>query len=245
MGDAAGIGLAVAFAAGVISFLSPCVLPIVPGYVSYIAGESVHRRRHLQAGERLVALGLSAFFVAGFSTVFIAFGASASAIGQLLMRYRYEANLVAGALVVAFGLFMLGAWRWLPWLQRDLRPHWRIAGGNPLSAYVLGMAFAFGWTPCIGPVLGAILAVSAVSADAAGVGLLTAYALGLGVPFLLAALLAERTAQVFARWRRFGAAIQVAGGVVLVIFGIAMITGQVAVASLWLLERVPALGAIG
>jgi cytochrome c-type biogenesis protein len=245
MADAANIGLAVAFAAGVISFLSPCVLPIVPGYVSYIAGESLQRRRHLHAGERLLALGLSAFFVAGFSTVFIAFGASASAIGQLLLRYRYEANLVAGALVVVFGLFLLGAWRWLPWLQRDLRPHWRLAGGNPLAAYLLGMAFAFGWTPCIGPVLGAILAVSAVSTDAAGVGLLTAYALGLGVPFLLAALLADRAAHVLARWRRFGAGIQIAGGVVLVIFGIAMITGQVAVASLWLLERVPALGTIG
>lgn len=245
MGDAANIGLAVAFAAGVISFLSPCVLPIVPGYVSYIAGESLHRRRHLHVGERLLALGLSAFFVAGFSTVFIAFGASASLIGQLLMRYRYEANLVAGAIVVVFGLFMLGAWRWVPWLQRDLRPHLRLAGGNPLAAYVLGMAFAFGWTPCIGPVLGAILALSAVSTDAAGVGLLTAYALGLGVPFLLAALLAERTAHVVARWRRFGAGLQVAGGVVLVIFGIAMITGQVAMASLWLLERIPALGTIG
>ncbi len=245
MGDAANIGLAVAFAAGVISFLSPCVLPIVPGYVSYIAGESLQRRRHLHAGERLLALGLSAFFVAGFSTVFIAFGASASAIGQLLLRYRYEANLVAGGIVVAFGLFMLGAWRWLPWLQRDLRPHLRLAGGNPLAAYLLGTAFAFGWTPCIGPVLGAILALSAASTDAVGVSLLTAYALGLGVPFLFAALLADRAARVLAHWRRFGAGLQVAAGVVLVIFGIAMITGQVTVASLWLLERVPALGTIG
>jgi len=194
MADAANIGLAVAFAAGVISFLSPCVLPIVPGYVSYIAGESLQRRRHLHAGERLLALGLSAFFVAGFSTVFIAFGASASAIGQLLLRYRYEANLVAGALVVAFGLFLLGAWRWLPWLQRDLRLHPHLNAGNPLAAFVLGVAFAFGWTPCIGPVLGAILAVSA--AGASGVDLLAAYALGLGVPFLLAALFADRIARL-------------------------------------------------
>jgi len=245
MGDAASIGLAVAFAAGVVSFLSPCVLPIVPGYVSYIAGESLQRRRHLHVGERLVALGLSAFFVAGFSTVFIAFGASASAIGQLLLRYRYEANLVAGAIVIAFGLFLLGVWRWVPWLQRDLRPHLRLGGGNPLAAYVLGMAFAFGWTPCIGPVLGAILAISAVSTDAAGVGLLTAYALGLGVPFLVAALLADRAARVIAKWRRFGAGLQIAGGAVLVALGVAMMTGQLAVASTWLLEHVPALGTIG
>jgi len=205
MGDAANIGLAVAFAAGVVSFLSPCVLPIVPGYVSYIAGESLHRRRHLHAAERLLALGLSAFFVAGFSTVFIAFGASASAIGQLLLRYRYEANLVAGAIVVAFGLFLLGAWRWIPWLQRDLRLHLHLVG-------VLGMAFAFGWTPCIGPILGAILAVSAASTTAAGVGLLSAYALGLGVPFLVAALFADRAASVLAKWRGFGAGLQIAGG---------------------------------
>lgn len=243
--DAVTIGLVAAFTAGIVSFLSPCVLPIVPGYVSYIAGESLHRRRHLHASERLAALGLSAFFVAGFSTVFIAFGASASAIGQLLMRYRYEANLVAGAVVVAFGLFMLGAWRWVPWLQRDLRPHLRLAGGNPLAAYVIGMAFAFGWTPCIGPVLGAILALSAAGTSAGGVGLLTAYALGLGVPFLAAALLADRAAHLLARLRGFGVGLQIVGGVVLVALGLAMMTNQLAVASLWLLERMPSLGTIG
>jgi cytochrome c-type biogenesis protein len=243
--DAVSIGLVAAFAAGVVSFLSPCVLPIVPGYVSYIAGESLQRRRHLHASERLFALGMSAFFVAGFSTVFIAFGASASAIGQLLMRYRFEANLVAGAVVLAFGLFMLGAWRWVPWLQRDLRPHLRLAGGNPLAAYGLGMAFAFGWTPCIGPVLGAILALSATGTSAGGVGLLSAYALGLGVPFLAAALLADRAAHLLARMRGFGVGLQIAGGVVLVVLGLAMMTGQVAVAALWMLERWPALGTIG
>jgi len=243
--DAVSIGLVAAFTAGVVSFLSPCVLPIVPGYVSYIAGESLQRRRHLRASERLFALGMSAFFVAGFSTVFIAFGASASAIGQLLMRYRFEANLVAGAVVLAFGLFMLGAWRWVPWLQRDLRPHLRLAGGNPLAAYGLGMAFAFGWTPCIGPVLGAILALSATGTSAGGVGLLSAYALGLGVPFLAAALLADRAAHLLARMRGFGVGLQIAGGVVLVVLGLAMMTGQVAVAALWMLERWPALGTIG
>jgi cytochrome c-type biogenesis protein len=245
MMDAVSIGLVAAFTAGVVSFLSPCVLPIVPGYVSYIAGESLQRRRHLRASERLFALGMSAFFVAGFSTVFIAFGASASAIGQLLMRYRFEANLVAGAVVLAFGLFMLGAWRWVPWLQRDLRPHLRLAGGNPLAAYGLGMAFAFGWTPCIGPVLGAILALSATGTSAGGVGLLSAYALGLGVPFLAAALLADRAAHLLARMRGFGVGLQIAGGVVLVVLGLAMMTGQVAVAALWMLERWPALGTIG
>ena len=121
MTDAATVGLMAAFAAGIVSFLSPCVLPLVPAYVSFVAGQNFQRRRNLHARERLAALGMSGFFVLGFSTVFIAFGASASALGQLLQRYRYEANLVAGVIVIIFGLLMLGMSRFLPWLQRDLR----------------------------------------------------------------------------------------------------------------------------
>jgi cytochrome c-type biogenesis protein len=245
MTDAATIGVLAAFAAGIVSFLSPCVLPLVPAYVSYIAGESYQRRRHLQVDERLAALGMSAFFVAGFAAVFIAFGASATALGQLFLRYRYEANLVAGVIVILFGLFMLGLWRWVPWLLRDLRPHPQLRGANPVAAFVLGAAFAFGWTPCIGPVLGAILAVSAADASASGVGLLSAYALGLGVPFLLAALFADRAAKVLRRLRGFGAMLQVGGGLVLVAFGVAMITGHVSAFAIWLLDAVPALGRLG
>jgi len=242
--DVTHIGLAVAFSAGVVSFLSPCVLPIVPGYISYIAGEGLHRRR-LRTGERLFILAVSASFVAGFSTVFIAFGASASGISQLLLRYRFEANIAAGAVVIAFGAFLLGGARWLPWLQRDMRMHPRFGGGNPVAAYGLGMAFAFGWTPCIGPVLGAILTVSAVSTSAAGVGLLSAYALGLGVPFLITALLVDRAARPLHRMRRLGMGLQIAGGAVMVVIGVLMITGQLTLMSIWLLEQFPALGAIG
>jgi len=245
MTDAATIGFAVAFGAGVISFLSPCVLPLVPAYVSYVAGDSVQRKRRLHARERLASLGMSVPFVAGFSAVFIAFGASASVIGQLLQRYRFEANLVAGAVVIAFGLFMLGLWRWLPWLQRDLRPHPRLAGGNPLAAFVLGIAFAFGWTPCIGPILGAILAFSAVGTSGGGVGLLSAYSLGLGVPFLLTALFIDRAARVLGGLRGFGAALQIGGGLMLVVLGVAMITGWLTAFANWLLRTFPALGAIG
>ncbi|MDH5579667.1 MAG: cytochrome c biogenesis protein CcdA [Betaproteobacteria bacterium] len=245
MTDAATIGFAVAFGAGVISFLSPCVLPLVPAYVSYVAGDSVRRRHRLHARDRLMALGMSAPFVAGFSAVFIAFGASASVLGQLLLRYRYEANLVAGAVVIAFGLFMLGLWRWLPWLQRDLRLHPRLAGGNPFAAFVLGVAFAFGWTPCIGPILGAILAVSAVGTSGEGVTLLGAYSLGLGVPFLLTALFIDRAARILGELRGFGAALQIGGGLVLVALGIAMITGWLSAFANWLLRAFPALGAIG
>lgn len=144
MTDASAIGVLAAFTAGIVSFLSPCVLPLVPAYVSYVAGESYNRRRHLHAEARLAALGMSAFFVAGFSAVFIALGASATALGQLFLRYRYEANLVAGVIVFVFGLFMLGLWRWVPWLLRDLRPHLHLHGGNPVAAFVLGVAFALG-----------------------------------------------------------------------------------------------------
>jgi len=242
--DVSHVGLAVAFGAGVVSFLSPCVLPIVPGYISYIAGEGLHRHR-LRTEERLFILVVSAAFVAGFSTVFIAFGASASAISQLLLRYRFEANIAAGAIVITFGLFLLGGARWLPWLRRDMRPHPQFGGGNPVAAYGLGMAFAFGWTPCIGPVLGAILAVSAVSTSLAGVGLLSAYALGLGLPFLITALLIDRAARPLRRMRRLGMGLQIAGGAVMVGIGVLMITGQLAVISVWLLQQFPALGAIG
>jgi cytochrome c-type biogenesis protein len=244
MSGATNIGLAMAFSAGVVSFLSPCVLPIVPGYISYIAGESL-QRRHLRAGERLFILAVSASFVAGFSTVFVAFGAGASVVSRLLLRYRFEANIAAGALVIAFGIFLLGAARWIPWLQRDMRAHPRFRGGNPVAAYALGMAFAFGWTPCIGPVLGAVLAVSAVSTTLAGVALLSAYALGLGVPFLVTALLVDRAARPLSRMRRLGVTLQMAGGAVMVVIGVLMVTGRLAVMSIWLLEQFPALGAIG
>jgi cytochrome c-type biogenesis protein len=234
-----------AFAGGMVSFLSPCVLPIVPGYVSYVAGGSVQRGHHLHAEQRLAALGMSALFVAGFSAVFIAFGASASALGQFLLRYRFEANFVAGAIVVVFGLVMLGLWRWVPWLARDLRLHPRLAGGSPLAAFVLGVAFAFGWTPCIGPVLGAILTVSAASTSASGVGLLSAYALGLGVPFLLVAFFIDRAARLTSRLRRFGVVLQTVGGLVMVVIGVAMMSGRMTVFAFWLLQTFPVFGRIG
>ena len=243
MTDIATVGALAALAAGIVSFLSPCVLPLVPAYVSFVAGHSYQRRRHLHADERFAALGMSGLFVMGFSTVFIAFGASASALGQLMLRYRYEANLAAGVIVIAFGLFMLGLWRFLPWLQRDLRPHPRLERGNPFAVFVLGVAFALGWTPCIGPVLGAILAVSAVGAS--GVQLLAAYALGLGVPFLLAAFFADRIARLLGRLRGVGAALQIGGGLVLIVLGAAMLTGQLGVFSLWLLKIFPLLGGVG
>jgi len=245
MSDLSGLGVLTAFAAGIVSFLSPCVLPLVPSYVSYVAGESLQHRRYFSVSRRLSAFAMSGLFVMGFSTVFLAFGASASALGQLLIQYRYEANLIGGAIIIGFGLLMLGMPRWLPWLQRDVRFHPHVAGGHPASAFVLGLAFGFGWTPCIGPVLGAILTVSAAGTTASGVGLLGAYALGLGVPFLASALFLDRAARLLREARRLGQLLQFAGGLMLVALGIAMITGWLNTFSFWLIETFPAFRAIG
>ena len=244
MTDATSVGVATAFLAGVVSFLSPCVLPLVPGYLSYVSAQSTWHR-HLSVSRRLATLGLSAFFVAGFATVFVAFGAGASAIGQFFTRYRYELNIAGGIVIILFGLLMLGTLRWATWLQRDLRFHPRVVGGSPVTAYVLGLAFGFGWTPCIGPVLGAILTLSAASTSSAGIALLAAYAMGLGVPFLVSALFLDRAADALRRLRRLGQALQLVGGLLLITLGVAMVLGYLSTFAVWLLQMFPALGGIG
>ena len=238
--------LLTSFGAGIVSFLSPCVLPLVPGYVSYVAGQSFDGRASEAAPPKtLAALRLSVFFVLGFSTVFVILGASATALGQLFLSYRYEANLTAGAVVIVFGLLMMGLIRW-PWLQQDFRLHLDLPGGRPVAAYVLGLAFAFGWTPCIGPVLGAILTTSAVSATVSqGMVLLSVYSLGLGLPFLAAAAFTDG---LFGRLRILGRAgrfLQIGAGSVVVGMGLAMITGQLTAFSYWLLQTFPAFARIG
>ena len=245
--EAGAIGLAAAFAAGLISFVSPCVLPLVPAYVSFVAGQPLATgARHPHARERLAALSLSAFFVLGFSAVFVTLGAGATFLGRLLLQYRYEANLVGGAIVILFGLLMIGMTRGMPWLLRDFRFHPHIFGGRPVPAFVLGLAFGFGWTPCIGPILGAILTVSAVqTSTSTGVGLLATYAAGLGVPFLLAALFTRELAGRLKGLRRFGSVLQIVAGLILVLMGIAMMTGRLTAFGFWLLETFPALGRIG
>jgi len=162
----------------------------------------------------------------------------------LLLQYRYEANLIGGAIVIVFGLLMIGTTRGMPGLQRELRFHPRLAGGRPLPAFVLGTAFGFGWTPCIGPILGAILTVSAVQSSA-GVGLLATYAAGLGVPFLLVALFTREAAARLKGLRRFGSVLQVVAGLILVLMGVAMMTGQLTAFGFWLLRTFPILGRIG
>ncbi len=235
----------VAFAAGTVSFLSPCVLPLVPGYVSYIAGESVMAVRPREAAQRIQVIALSVCFILGFSTVFVLLGASATALGQLLLAYRYELNLVGGAIVIGFGLFTLGLLR-SRWLGRDLRLHAAAPRGHPVGAYLLGMAFAFGWSPCIGPILGSILTLSVASATVAkGSALLATYSLGLGVPFLIAAAFTDG---LLARLRSIGRAgrlCQLIAGSIMVVMGGAMVTGQLSAFSYWLLDTFPLLATIG
>ena len=241
-----GIGLFTSFAAGVVSFLSPCVLPLVPGYVSYVAGDRLGAVENAVATRtRLATLRLSVFFVLGFSTVFILLGASATSLGRLLLAYRYEANLAAGAVVILFGLFMMGLAK-LPWLQRELRLHPDLMGGRAGAAYVIGLAFGFGWTPCIGPVLGAILTAGAVSATVSqGIVLLSVYSLGLGLPFIAAAAFTDGLLARLRTLGRIGRSLQFGAGAVVVGMGVAILTGTLTSFSYWLLETFPILSRIG
>lgn len=241
MSGVSGIGLLTSFAAGVISFLSPCVLPLVPGYVSYIAGDALTG----EAVKPLAALRLSLSFVLGFSTVFVILGASATTVGQLLLSYRQEENLIGGAIVLLLGLFMMGFAK-LSWLEREFRLRLDVGGGQPLAAYVIGVAFAFGWTPCIGPVLGAILTTSAVAATVPqGIALLAVYSLGLGLPFLAAAVFTDTLMLRLRGLRRLGRNLQLGAGAIVAGMGVAMLTGELTSLSYWLLDTFPILARIG
>ncbi len=233
-----------AFLAGGISFLSPCVLPLVPGYVAFIAGHSIERAPRGGRQTALRPLPPAFVFVLGFSTIFVLLGASASLLGQWLLSYRYEATLVGGAITTLFGLFTTGLLR-MPVLERDFRYHGSARPSGLLSAYLLGVAFGFGWTPCIGPVLGSILMITTVTANAHGMALLATYSLGLGVPFIAAALLTEQFATYARRLGRFGRVLQVMAGSVMMAVGIAIMTGHLTDLALWILETFPSLARIG
>ncbi len=241
------VGYGAALLAGLLSFVSPCVLPIVPPYLAYLAGlsfDQVRERGTEPAVARQIMLA-SLAFVAGFTTVFVALGATASLVGQVIAQWFDILSVVAGVIIIIMGLHFLGVFR-LSLLYREARVNVAQKPAGPLGAYVIGLAFAFGWTPCVGPVLAAILFVAG-SQDTAlrGAGLLATYSLGIGVPFLLAAAFATRFLAFAARMRRHMATVEKIMGGGLVFTGILFVTGQMATISYWLLETFPVFATIG
>ncbi len=234
----------VALLAGVISFLSPCVLPIVPPYLAYMSGVSLS---DLQTGGqgRNRAILPALFFVMGLSTVFLFLGFTASAIGAAFLQYQGYFNTIAGVLVMAFGAHFIGIYR-ISFLDREARLDAGDRGGSAFGAYILGLAFAFGWTPCIGPQLGAILSLAASEASVArGTLLLGVYAAGLGIPFLLVAAFLPRLTGVMGWMKRHMDRIEKIMGLLLWTIGLLMLTGGFSAFSFWLLETFPALAALG
>jgi cytochrome c-type biogenesis protein len=234
----------VALFAGLISFLSPCVLPIVPPYLAYMSGVSI---ADLTSGQtpRNRALLPAVFFVLGLSTVFLFLGFTASAIGTLFLQYQDWFNTVAGLLVMIFGLHFLGILR-IPFLMQEARIDAGDRGGSAFGAYVLGLAFAFGWTPCIGPQLGAILSLAASEGSLVrGTMLLAVYAIGLGVPFLLVAAFLPRMTGAMGWMKRNMERIERIMGLLLWTIGLLMLTGGFSAFSYWLLETFPALANLG
>ncbi|NRB34791.1 MAG: cytochrome c biogenesis protein CcdA [Rhodobacteraceae bacterium] len=233
----------VALSAGIISFLSPCVLPIVPPYLAYMSGVSLNDLSEGRGGNRAMLPAL--FFVLGLSTVFLLLGFTASAIGAAFLQYQSWFNTAAGLLVMAFGAHFIGVYR-IGFLDREARLDAGDQGGSAFGAYVLGLAFAFGWTPCIGPQLGAILSLAASEASVTrGTALLAVYAIGLGVPFLLVARYLPRLGGVMGWMKRHMEQIEKVMGLLLWTIGLLMLTGGFSSFSYWLLEQFPALGMIG
>ena len=240
------VSIFAALVAGLVSFLSPCVLPLVPPYLVYLAGTSLERFADREPEPRVKRETVLAacLFVLGFSTVFVALGASASVIGSLIRAYSGPLATIAGIAIIIMGLHFLGLTR-IAFLYRQKRME--IAKPVGLwGAYAMGLAFAFGWTPCIGPILAAILAVAAAEQTVTrGAGLLAVYSLGLGIPFIAAAFAIEPFAAFLARFRKHMLRVEQAMGALLVLTGIAFLTGSINFMSVWLLEAFPVLGKIG
>jgi cytochrome c-type biogenesis protein len=240
------VSIPAALIAGLVSFLSPCVLPLVPPYLVYLTGatiEHVANDESDSASRRAVLLS-AAVFVLGFSTVFVMLGASASLIGALIRTWSAELSIVAGIIIIVMGLHFLGLTR-IGLLMRE----GRLPIPKPVGlwgAYIMGLAFAFGWTPCIGPILAAILSIAAAEATVAkGAGLLAVYSAGLGIPFLIAAFMVEQFSSLFMRMKRHLANVERAMGMLMIVTGIGFLTGAVSGVSIWLLETFPALQSFG
>jgi cytochrome c-type biogenesis protein len=231
----ASIGITISFTAGVLSFLSPCVLPLIPSYVSFITGMSLDDVQR----SRRIALVHSLLFIAGFTLIFLALGATATVLGRVLFRYRDWVGRFGGVLVIVLGLYLLGVFN-IAAFARERRVHFANKPLGYLGTLLVGMAFAAGWTPCIGPILGGVLTYTASSADLnRGLVLLLAYSLGLALPFLFAALMIDRFVALFQRYR--GALVWMSriSGALLIGVGILMLTGSMTTLTTWLQGLTP------
>jgi cytochrome c-type biogenesis protein len=215
-----------AFMAGLVSFLSPCVLPLVPGYVSLISGVGVEELKLQEASLLRKVMLNSLAFIAGFSIVFVTLGAISTEVGQLAAQYKAVLARVAGVLIIVFGLHLTGIMR-IKALYADKRLHSVKGGSTPWGAFVIGFAFAFGWTPCVGPILSVILGFAAAQDSVSkGILLLTIYSLGLAVPFLLTSLGIERFLKFYGRFRRHMHALEIASGGLLIALGLLLVFGK-------------------
>ena len=234
----------VALVAGIISFLSPCVLPIVPPYLAYMSGVTLNEMSTQEEARRKAVIA-ALCFVMGLSTVFLILGFTASIFGAFFLQNQVLFAQISGVVIIVFGLHFLGVFR-IPFLDQEARLDAGDKGGSSFGAYLLGLAFAFGWTPCIGPQLGAILSLAASEASVTkGTLLLGVYAAGLGIPFLLAAMFITRAMGVMNRLKRHMRTIERVMGGLLVLVGVMMVTGAFTSLAFWLLETFPALGLLG
>jgi cytochrome c-type biogenesis protein len=241
------VNILTAFAFGILSFISPCVLPIVPGYLSFISGVSfdeMQNEENRSVIRKRIAV-TSLFFILGFSVVFIALGASATAVGQFLHDQLNVISKVAGVIIIIFGIHMIGIFK-IPFLNYEKRFATNAKPIGLFGAFLVGMAFAFGWTPCIGPILAAILAIASQQETVGnGIALLAVYSLGLGVPFLIAGLSITMFYSVFNKLKRHLHKVEVAGGVLLVIVGVLIMTNYLTVLSGYLSKWFPFLNELG
>jgi cytochrome c-type biogenesis protein len=246
------VTLGLAFLGGLLSFISPCVLPLIPGYLSYISGLSLDEMRGTPAAGSAAAVAVvapphvrrrillsSLAFILGFTIVFVALGASASAIGHFVLARKAILEKIAGAVIIVFGLHTMGVLR-IEWLYQEKRVQTQRQPTSPLGAILVGMAFALGWTPCIGPILTGILAIAGTrSTVGEGVRLLVAYSLGLGVPFFAAALAINRFFGALARIRRHYHKIELVSGALLIVVGLLIFTGRFTIIAQWLSPYLP------
>ncbi len=246
--DGFDVSYAGALGAGLLSFLSPCVLPLVPPYLCFLGGVTLDQMTDDEQNSREMTkkvFAAAVFFVLGFSTVFISLGATASALGQLVADYLDYLARAAGIIIIILGLHFIGILK-IPFLYRDARIQTDSRPASLFGAYIIGLAFAFGWTPCVGPVLAAILFVAGSEDSVSyGTSLLAVYSAGLGIPFLMAALAVKPFMGFMKKFRRHMQTLERIIGVLLVLTGVMFLTGTFSELAYWLLEAVPALGTVG